>query len=104
MNVLDVVQAHRLELAINDALKEISFDLVDEMLHCLYYFYSKSLKKCRELEGIVSDLWDCFQFDDDDIRPLSVSGSRLVCHKLNAMLQVLMPIHLTWLQYLKTLQ
>ena len=48
---------HRLELAIKHALKESSFDLVDEMLLRLYYIYDKSPKKCRELEGtcIVSD-------------------------------------------------
>ena len=81
--------AHRLELAIKDALKGTSFDLVDEMLLRLYYIYDKSAKKCRELEGIVSDLKDCFQFDDDGVRPLRASGSRWVCHKLNAMRRVL---------------
>lgn len=81
--------AHRLELAIKDALKGTSFDLVDEMLLRLYYIYDKSPKKCRELEGIVSDLKDCFQFDDDGVRPLRASGSRWVCHKPNAMRLVL---------------
>ena len=81
--------AHRLELAIKDALKETSFYLVDEMLLRLYYIYDKSPKKCRELEGIVSDLRDCFQFDDDGVRPLRASGSRWICHKLNAMRRVL---------------
>jgi len=77
--------AHRLELAIKDALKGKSFDLVDEMLLHLYYIYDKLPKKYRELEGIISDLKDCFQFDDDGVRPLRASGSRWVCHKLNAM-------------------
>ena len=81
--------AHRLELAIKDALKGTSFDLVDEMLLRLYFIYDKSPKKCRELEGIVNDLKDCFQFDDDGVRPLRASGSRWVCHKLNAMRRVL---------------
>ena len=81
--------AHRLELAIKDALKGTSFDLVDEMLLRLYYIYDKSPKKCRELEGIVNDLKDCFQFDDDGVRPLRASGSMWVCHKLNAMRRVL---------------
>ena len=31
--------AHRLELAIRDALKGSPFDDVDEMLLCLYYLY-----------------------------------------------------------------
>ena len=77
--------AHRLELAIKDALKETSFYLVDEMLLRLYYTYDKSPQKCWELEGIVSDLRDCFQFDDDGVRPMRASGSRWICHKLNVM-------------------
>ena len=81
--------AHRLELAIKDALKGTTFDLIDDMLLRLYYIYDKSPKKCRELEGIVSDLKDCFQFDDEGVRPLRASGSRWVCHKLNAMRRVL---------------
>ena len=81
--------AHRLELAIKDTLKGTSFDLVDEMLLRLYYIYDKSPKKCRELEGIVNNLKDCFQFDDNGVRPLRASGSRWVCHKLNAMQRVL---------------
>ena len=72
--------AHRLELAIKDALKGTSFDLVDEMLLRLYYIYDKSAKICRELEAIVIDLKDCYQFDDDGVRPLRASGSRWVCH------------------------
>ena len=42
--------AHRLELAVKDALKGTRFDLIDEMLLRLYYLYEKSPKKCRELE------------------------------------------------------
>ena len=37
--------AHRLELAIKDALKGTSFDLVNEML---LRIYDKSAKKCRD--------------------------------------------------------
>ena len=48
--------AHRLELAIKDALKSTSFDLIDDMLLRLYYIYEKSPKKCRELEEIVTEL------------------------------------------------
>ena len=48
--------AHCVELAVKDALKGTSFDLIDEMLLRLYYIYEKSPKKCRELEEIVNDL------------------------------------------------
>ena len=42
--------AHRLELAVRDALKSTAFDAVDDLLLKLYYVYEKSPKKCRELE------------------------------------------------------
>lgn len=41
--------AHRLELAVKDALKGTAFDAIDEFLLRLYYLYEKSPKKCREL-------------------------------------------------------
>ena len=56
--------AHRLELAIRDAIKGTTFDKIDDMLLKLYYLYKKSPKKCRELSEIVSDLKDCLTFDD----------------------------------------
>ena len=45
--------AHRLELAVKDALKHTAFDLLDEMLLRLYYLYEKSPKKCRQLEELL---------------------------------------------------
>ena len=45
--------AHRLELAVRDALKSTAFDAVDDLLLKLYCVYEKSTKKCRELEDIV---------------------------------------------------
>ena len=54
--------AHRLELAIKDALKGTLFDDVDDMILRLYYLYEKSPKKCRELKDIVSDLQACLQW------------------------------------------
>ena len=81
--------AHRLELAVRDALKGTPFDFIDEMLLRLYYIYEKLPKKCRELEEIVKELQDCLQFDDAGVRPVRSSGSRWVTHKLNAMKRVL---------------
>ena len=81
--------AHRLELAIKDALKGTLFDSVDEMLLRLYYIYEKSPKKCRELEGVVNDLKNCFEFDDNGVKPVRSSGTRWISHKLNAMKRVL---------------
>ena len=45
--------AHRLELAVKDALKGTRFHSIDEMLLRLYYLYEKSPQKCRELEEII---------------------------------------------------
>ena len=81
--------AHRLELAIKDALKGTFFTDIDEMLLRLYYLYEKSPKRCRELEDIITDLKDCMCFDDAGVKPVRARGSRWVTHKLNAMKQVI---------------
>ena len=81
--------AHRLELAIKDALKGTTFDDINEMLLRLYYLYEKSPKKCRELEDIIADLRDCMCFDDAGVKPVRASGSRWVAHKLSAMKRVI---------------
>lgn len=51
--------------------------------------YKKSPKKCRELEEIVNDLKECFQFKDDGVKPIRASGSRWISHKLAALKRVL---------------
>ena len=83
--------AHRLELAIKDALKGSFFDLIDEMLLRLYYFYEKSLKKCRQLEDITDQLKECLSMDSacKGKRPIRASGSRWIAHKLGAMKRIL---------------
>ncbi len=81
--------AHRVELAIKNALSQTSFSLVDEMLLRLYYIYEKSPKKCRQLVEIVNDLRDCLTLDDKGIKPVRASGSWWVTHKLNAMKRVI---------------
>ena len=81
--------AHRLELAIKDALRGSFFDSIDEMLLRLYYIYEKSPKKCRELESVVADLQECFEFDDNGVTPVRSCGSRWVSYKISAMKRVL---------------
>lgn len=81
--------AHRLELAVKDALKDSSFALIDELLLRLYYIYQNSPKKCRELADIIDDLKEFFDFDGGGIRPIRACGSRWLSHKLNAMKRVL---------------
>lgn len=81
--------AHRLELAVKDALKGTAFDAIDEFLLRLYYLYEKSPKKCRELEDVIIDLKECLDFDDAGVKPVRSSGSRWVSHMLNAMKRVI---------------
>ena len=81
--------AHRLELGVQDALKQTTFDRVEEMLLRLYYLYERSPKKCRESDDIVADLRQYLTFDDKGVRPVRASGSRWVTHKINAMKRVL---------------
>ena len=76
--------AHRLELAIKDALKGSSFDDVDEMLLRLYYLYHKSPKKCHQLEEIIVQVRGCILDDSTACKgkkPISTSGTRWIAHK-----------------------
>lgn len=66
--------AHRLELAIKDAVKTTYFDSVDGMLLNLYFLYSKSKKKCRQLEEIIADLKQCLALVDGGSKPLRACG------------------------------
>ena len=54
--------AHRLELARKDALSSQLFKDINDILFRLYYLYSKSPKKSRELVDIVEDLKEVFEF------------------------------------------
>jgi len=75
--------AHRLELAVKDAL---TFYLIDDMLLRLYFLYASSPKKCRELKEVVKE---CLSIKDGGTRPVRASGSRWISHKWNAMRRVL---------------
>ena len=81
--------AHRLELGVKDALKDTSFADIDEMLLKLYYLYERSPKKCRQLEDIIAELKECFEFTEGGTKPVRASGSRWVGHKLNALKRVI---------------
>ena len=76
--------AHRLELAVKDALKGTAFDAIDKFLLRLYYLYEKSPKKCIEPEDLITDLRECLSFDDAGVKPVRSSGSRWILHKLSA--------------------
>ena len=79
--------AHRLELAIKNALSGTWFDSIDDMLLKLYYLYEKSPKKSRELMDIINDLKEFLSFDDNGhygVKPIRANGTRWITHKLCA--------------------
>ena len=81
--------AHRLELALKDALKGMLFKSVDEMLLQVYYLYEKSPKKSRELETVVEELKFCIapgEFPQHGgNKPLHACGTQFVAHKFAAL-------------------
>ena len=81
--------AHRLELAIKDALKATYFDKIDEMLLRLYLLYEKSPKKCRELEEIICHLKECLSITKGGTKPVRASGSQWIAHKWGAMKSII---------------
>ena len=80
--------AHRLELACKDAFSSQLFKDLSEMLLRLYYLYSKSPKKCRELADIVEDLKEMFEFPKGGNVPVRSQGSRWITHKRKALQRV----------------
>ena len=76
--------SHRLELALKDALKEF-MEPVDTTLTHLYYLYTKSSKKHRELKNLYELLKGEFEMFSSGVRPVKATGTRWIDHKLRAM-------------------
>ena len=78
--------AHRLELAIKDALKNTIFSTINERMLRLYYIYRKAPKKCRELEDLIAELFECLDTSEfptgGGSRPIRACGTRLVTQTL----------------------
>ena len=72
--------AHRLELALKDALSKTYFTTVDELLLRIYYLYEKSPKKCHELNEVVAELESGDLPVEGGNRPLRACGTRFVAH------------------------
>ena len=66
--------AHRLELALKDALKGTCFDSVDEVLLRLYYLYENSPKKLRQLHDLHNLYRQTFEFEEGAIRTKRACG------------------------------
>ena len=80
--------AHRMELACKDSFTSELFKSITDMLLGLFYLYSKSPKKLRELSDIVSDLGEVFEFPKGGDTPLCSQGSRWISHKRLALHRV----------------
>ena len=80
--------AHRLELALKDALKEW-MDPITTCLQDLYYLYEKSSKKLRELKKFHELLKEICEFDDERVKPHRAAGMRWIAHKLEALQNML---------------
>ena len=81
--------AHRLELACKDSFVSEIFTSITDMLLRLYYLYSKSPKKLRELGDIVSDLGEVFELPKGGDAPIRSQGSRWISHKRQALQRVI---------------
>nr|XP_047140930.1 zinc finger protein 862-like [Hydra vulgaris] len=77
--------AHRLDLAIADALKDTEFDLVDEIILRSYCLYQKAPKKLRQLRELYTVLKDEMDTLDESCKPKKASGTRWISYKVNAM-------------------
>ena len=84
--------AHRLKLASKDALSSNLFRDLTEMLLRLYYLYSKSPKKCREIDDIVEDLKGVFEYPKGGNLPIRSQASRWINHKRKALQRLPEPL------------
>ena len=91
--------SHRLELAIKDALNEFLEPVDTSLLH-LYYLYTKSSKRYRELKNLFKDLKDEFEMYGGGVKPVKSNGTRWIDHKVRAMGRVVEKFGL-YVQHLK---
>ena len=96
--------AHRLELAIKDALKNTFFSTINERMLRLYYIYRKAPKKCRELEDLIAELSECLDTSEfptsGGSRPIHACGTRFITHNVAALNRIIdrfgaYPSHIT---------
>jgi hypothetical protein len=94
--------AHKLELALKDALDGTAFEKVDEMLNKLYSIYNKSPKKLHELKVLHDVLKQSFDFEEGSLKPKRSSGTRWISFKLSA-LRLVLDKYGVYMQHLENL-
>lgn len=77
--------AHRLELACKDSFRSQVMTDLTELLLRLYYLYSKSPKKSRDLTAIVEDLQEVYHLPKGGSIPVRSQGTRWIAHKRKAL-------------------
>ena len=80
--------SHQVELALNDALKEL-IEPVDTSLMHLFYLYKKSSKKHRQLNNFYHLLEGQLEMYSAGVRPLKATGKRWIDHKIAAMERII---------------
>ena len=93
--------AHRLELALKDALNNTYFKEVDEVLLRLNYLYEKGPKKLRGLRELHLAYKESLEFAEGSLKPKRASGTRWIAHKLAA-LKILVDKFGILIQHLET--
>ena len=76
---------HRLELACKNGVCSQLMNDLTEILMRLYYLYSKSPKKSRELACIVEHLKEVYSIPEGGNAPVRCHGTRWITHKRKAL-------------------
>lgn len=92
--------AHKLELALKDALNGTVFDDVDDMLTKLYSLYHKFPQKMHKLKQL-HDLLN-YEFEEGSVKPKHASGTRWIAFKLSA-LRIVLDKYGVYMQHLENL-
>ncbi|CAB3979843.1 zinc finger 862-like [Paramuricea clavata] len=92
--------AHKLELAVKDALNGTVFDDVGDMLTKLYSLYHKSPKKMHELKEL-HDLLN-YEFEEGSVKPKTCFWNTMVAFKLSA-LRIVLDKYGVYMQHLEHL-
>ena len=76
--------SYRLELALKDALSDLTSPADESFMHS-YYLYQKSSKKLRELKCLYQAIKGDFEMYGEGMKPLKATGTRWIDHRIRAM-------------------
>ena len=73
-----------MELAINQALKEL-MEPIEKCLMNLYYRYEKSSKKTQEIRNLHDTFKEILEFENGVVKPHRASRTHWIAHKVTAL-------------------